>query len=203
MNIRIIGDVHGFIGNYIEIIEGVDKSIQLGDMGFKKEYNLMLRLMLEKEIKSVDHLFVPGNHDDYDHLPSNSLGDFGHKKIGQHKVMWIRGAMSIDKKLRTPNVDWWREEELSYKRGQDAIDLYNEILPDIVLSHDCPFKILSNLYGTVHKEVTITGQILDTCFEAHQPKMWLFGHHHQDRTFQVGRTTFKCLDELSYVDLEL
>ena len=51
MNIRIIGDVHGFIGNYIEIIEGVDKSIQLGDMGFKDKYNLMLRLMLEKEIK--------------------------------------------------------------------------------------------------------------------------------------------------------
>ena len=71
------------------------------------------------------------------------------------------------------------------------------------MSHDCPFNILSKLYGIVHKEVTITGQILDTCFEAHQPKMWLFGHHHQDKTFQIGRTTFKCLDELSYVDLEL
>ena len=117
--------------------------------------------------------------------------------------MWIRGAMSIDKRLRIPNIDWWQAEELSYNRGQDAIDLYNEILPDIVLSHDCPFKILSNLYGTAHKEVTITGQILDTCFEAHQPKMWLFGHHHQDKTFQIGKTTFKCLGELSHVDLEL
>lgn len=203
MNIRIIGDVHGLIWDYIEIIKGVDKSIQLGDMGFKNQYTFMQKLMLEKEIKSVDHLFVPGNHDDYNHLPSNSLGDFGHKKIGQHKVMWIRGALSIDKKLRTSDVDWWQEEELSYNRGQDAINLYNEILPDIVLSHNCPFKILSNLYGTAHKEVTITGQILDTCFEAHQPKMWLFGHHHQDKTFQIGRTTFKCLDELSYVDLEL
>ena len=203
MNIRIIGDVHGLIWDYIEIIKGVDKSIQLGDMGFKNQYTFMQKLMLEKEIKSVDHLFVPGNHDDYDHLPNNSLGDFGHKKIGQHKVVWIRGAMSIDKRLRIPNIDWWQAEELSYKRGQDAIDLYNEILPDIVLSHDCPFKILSNLYGTAHKEETITGQILDTCFEAHQPKMWLFGHHHQDKTFEVGRTTFKCLDELSYVDLEL
>tara|TARA_Y100000296_G_scaffold44929_1_gene51527 strand:- start:17 stop:628 length:612 start_codon:yes stop_codon:yes gene_type:complete len=203
MNIRIIGDVHGLIWDYIEIIKGVDKSIQLGDMGFKNQYTFMQKLMLEKEIKSVDHLFVPGNHDDYNHLPSNSLGDFGHKKIGQHKVMWIRGALSIDKKLRTSDVDWWREEELSYNRGQDAINLYNEILPDIVLSHNCPFKILSNLYGTAHKEVTITGQILDTCFEAHQPKMWLFGHHHQDKTFEIGRTTFKCLDELSYVDLEL
>jgi len=203
MNIRIIGDVHGLIWDYIEIIKGVDKSIQLGDMGFKNQYTFMQKLMLEKEIKSVDHLFVPGNHDDYNHLPSNSLGDFGHKKIGQHKVMWIRGALSIDKKLRTSDVDWWQEEELSYNRGQDAINLYNEILPDIVLSHNCPFKILSNLYGTAHKEVTITGQILDTCFEAHQPKMWLFGHHHQDKTFEIGRTTFKCLDELSYVDLEL
>jgi len=203
MNIRIIGDVHGLIWDYIEIIKGVDKSIQLGDMGFKNQYTFMQKLMLEKEIKSVDHLFVPGNHDDYNHLPSNSLGDFGHKKIGQHKVMWIRGALSIDKKLRTSDVDWWQAEELSYNRGQDAINLYNEILPDIVLSHNCPFKILSNLYGTAHKEVTITGQILDTCFEAHQPKMWLFGHHHQDKIFQIGRTTFKCLDELSYVDLEL
>ena len=203
MNIRIIGDVHGLIWDYIEIIKGVDKSIQLGDMGFKNQYTFMQKLMLEKEIKSDDHLFVPGNHDDYDHLPSNSLEEFGHKKIGQHKVMWIRGAMSIDKRLRIPNIDWWQAEELSYKRGQDAIDLYNEILPDIVLSHDCPFKILSNLYGTAHKEETITGQILDTCFEAYQPKMWLFGHHHQDKTFQIGRTTFKCLDELSHVDLEL
>ena len=203
MNIRIIGDVHGLIWDYIEIIKGVDKSIQLGDMGFKNQYTFMQKLMLEKEIKSVDHLFVPGNHDDYNHLPNNSLGDFGHKKIDQHKVMWIRGAMSIDKKIRIPNVDWWQAEELSYNRGQDAIDLYNEILPDIVLSHDCPFNILSKLYGTAHKEVTITGQILDTCFEAHQPKMWLFGHHHQDKTFQIGRTTFKCLGELSYVDLEL
>ena len=203
MNIRIIGDVHGLIWDYIEIIKVVDKSIQLGDMGFKNQYTFMQKLMHEKEIKSVDHLFVPGNHDDYNHLPSNSLGDFGHKKIGQHKVVWIRGAMSIDKRLRIPNVDWWQAEELSYNRGQDAIDLYNEILPDIVLSHDCPFKILSNLYGTAHKEVTITGQILDTCFEIHQPKMWLFGHHHQDKTFQIGKTTFKCLGELSHVDLEL
>ena len=203
MNIRIIGDVHGLIWDYIEIIKGTDRSIQLGDLGFKNQYAFMQKLMLEKEIKSVDHLFVPGNHDDYNHLPSNSLGDFGHKKIGQHKVVWIRGAMSIDKRLRIPNIDWWQAEELSYNRGQDAIDLYNEILPDIVLSHDCPFKILSNLYGTAHKEVTITGQILDTCFEIHQPKMWLFGHHHQDKTFQIGKTTFKCLGELSHVDLEL
>ena len=104
--------------------------------------------------------------------------------------------MSIDKRLRIPNIDWWQAEELSYKRGQDAIDLYNEILPDIVLSHDCPFKILSNLYGTAHKEETITGQILDTCFEAHQPKMWLFGHHH--KRLRIPNIDWWQAEELSY-----
>ena len=63
MNIRIIGDVHGLIWDYIEIIKGVDKSIQLGDMGFKNQYTFMQKLMLEKEKHEIarDTIYAESN----------------------------------------------------------------------------------------------------------------------------------------------
>ena len=63
--INIIGDVHGKVDEYKDIISNLDYSVQIGDMAF--DYS---------DIKIDDHhKILLGNHDNYDFLcPHEVLG---------------------------------------------------------------------------------------------------------------------------------
>jgi hypothetical protein len=80
--LRVIGDVHAQTDEenlasrhgrpYLELIAGVEYSVQLGDMGDTETYDQLVR-----EVDAGRHRFFPGNHETYDRLPPHSLGDFG------------------------------------------------------------------------------------------------------------------------------
>jgi len=195
---RIIGDVHGKIKKYKRIIEDPSYSVQLGDMGFKKEYK-----RLDHSEDSRNHRFIMGNHDDYDNIPEASLGDFGYScLLGGMTFFFARGAESVDKRYRTSGVDWWDKEEMDIPTGQKALYLYEKTMPTVMLTHDCPLEILSYFVTNSAKERgSRTNQLLQRMFEIHQPMVWFFGHHHQTRSFHLKGTMFQCLDELDYVDL--
>lgn len=40
---------------------------------------------------------------------------------------------------------------------------------------------------------TITGLLLQNMLEIHAPKLWVFGHFHQDKVFLYKNTLFVCL----------
>jgi Icc-related predicted phosphoesterase len=44
---------------------------------------------------------------------------------------------------------------------------------------------------------------LHMMFQEHQPKLWVFGHHHQSKDVQINGTRFVCLNELETMTLEL
>lgn len=201
--IRLIGDVHGEYHKYFSLIKKCDNSIQLGDMGF--DYS-PLRSMVNSEY----HRFIPGNHDNYDDLPEHSLGDFG-PVPGVKSSFFIRGALSIDKHLRIPRISWWREEELNWRQSEECLDYYENIKPDIVLSHDCPGEVieanpqwlnpphpLAKKYPHVH-----TRHLLSALFSIHQPKLWIFAHYHKSLDCKIGLTRFKCLDIMETFDFVL
>lgn len=177
----IIGDVHGKFDNYLELTKLAESSIQIGDMGFN--YSPLAEL-------SLNHRFIKGNHDNYEISDPHDLGDFGiHEGI-----FYIRGAASIDRMRRIEGKDWFADEQLSYARLQEVINLFESTKPKIVISHDCPQSMASLLCGI--QDTTLTRLALQTCFGLHQPELWIFGHHHRHVEDTFWGTKFVCLGEL-------
>lgn len=195
MSVTIIGDVHGKYRRYHEIIREKDRhpySVQLGDFGF--DYETL------KNVSPKNHVFIGGNHDNYDRVTviPNYLGDFGYMvNFNGINFFYYRGAYSIDRKYRTVGIDWWEKEQLGIEDFMTARKMYQEIKPDIVLTHEAPEEITPFLLepgSTIYQN--ITGWALNELFNAHQPKIWIFGHYHKSWQMKVNGTNFNCLNEL-------
>lgn len=205
--IRFIGDVHGSHKNgkwatYLDLIENVQNSVQIGDLGFAYWF------LQDEKVNEDNHKFFGGNHDNYDLYFNSpySLGDYGLKTLGNVSFYFVRGAFSVDHAWRTPHVNVWSNEELSQKEFKAIIDDYAEVKPDLMVTHDCPNsvrdKILSEGGGIGYGKIqTKTGQALQTMLELHAPKTWIFGHWHMKLEYQIGDTKFICLSELGYIDI--
>lgn len=207
-HLRLIGDVHGKISKYIPIAINAEHSIQIGDMGFRDSYELMRTCQLD----ATRHKFLPGNHDDYGVLPNEfSLPDFGVLEDTTFgKIFFVRGAFSIDKNHRTLGIDYFSNEELSYKTSLEAYELYMNEKPDIVLSHEGPTlatrkitspAILKEFGWNPSTFLTSTTRMLNTMLDSHVPKLWVFGHYHRPLDQVISGCRFICLAELQYYDL--
>lgn len=183
----IISDVHGKFPKYWELVKNESESLQLGDFGFKNAYEWYEKMNIPQ------HKILGGNHDYY---PRKDLmiGDYGLTTVKGVDIFYVRGADSIDKRLRIEGRDWFREEELSIREMNSAIDLYEQIKPDLIVTHDCPQLVMEKLFG--YKEKSVTRQGLQGMFEIHQPSFWIFGHHHLDLNQIINGTNFVCLGEL-------
>ena len=74
----------------------------------------------------------------------------------------------------------------------------------IVISHDCPTSIYVHVMTNPDKaKGSQTSKLLQALYDIHQPDAWYFGHHHRRLTVEVGQTTFECLGELDYLDIEV
>src|SRR5688572_26164892 len=143
MKVRLVGDVHGMTKQYYNLVKDMPSSIQVGDLGFN--YDILCQLAHTK------HKVIPGNHDNYDlvdHYP-HMLNGFGlHDHLGL-KFFYVRGAFSIDWKKRLQldsfhnTKSWWNEEQLPVANLYAALELYETVKPDIVITHECPRSIVS------------------------------------------------------------
>jgi Icc-related predicted phosphoesterase len=111
-------------------------------------------------------------------------------------IMTVRGAYSIDQSVRIEGVNWWRNEEISYKKMEEIIKFYEGMKPKIMTTHECPQSIRDYLFGI--KERSITSMALETMFQIHQPDLWIFGHHHISKNEIINGTKFICLEELQF-----
>lgn len=209
---RFIGDVHGHIDEYIALAGQVDESIQVGDMGVgfpgvrsRKRDEKLAEFQL-----TGDHRFIRGNHDNPYECgikPGYIYDGFVDQERG---MMFIGGAFSIDLGVRTVGYDMWSDEELSYTRLTELTALYEHVKPRIVVTHDCPESVATdmffadgNMWGPQIR--TRTGAALQAMFEIHQPELWVFGHWHVSKAYRRPDTptTFICLGELAYCDIQI
>lgn len=213
VTLRIIGDIHGHTYKnkgrsidakcydrcYLSLIDGVDYSIQLGDLGWREDVECM------KQVDSKRHRLIMGNHCDYDNILPHSLGDYGVSYHGGLKFFFIRGELSVDKKWRKdngPSKTWWNQEELDWEELTKMVELYEQEKPDIVLSHGCPSVIFDKgvITNNWKLEPSRTAKALSAAWLTHHPRLHLFGHHHNNITIDHEGTRFMCLQELRYVD---
>src|SRR6266404_2664369 len=138
MSITIIGDVHGFTKTYQKWLRNnldpEQRSIQIGDMGLGFA-GVGLPAPGQPPLGD-SHKFFRGNHDSPEkcRAHANYLGDYGY--LEEDGIFWVAGAFSIDRAYRIEGVSWWADEELSYAELGKATDLYREVKPRFVLSHE-------------------------------------------------------------------
>jgi predicted phosphodiesterase len=200
MAITLIGDVHGKYERYHRIIRQTERypyTLQIGDLGF--QYDTL------QNVDSTRHMVLPGNHDNYDkcYNYSHFLGDYGYTRLNDVEFFYYRGAYSIDKQYRTVGLSWWADEQVSIDQFTKARELYREIKPRIVITHECPQNIAAQMINPGDRIYeNMTGWALQELLNIHEPEYWFFGHWHRSRIIQYGRTTFRCLDELEVCDVQ-
>lgn len=207
---RFIGDIHGEYGTYFQTLQmTTGNSVQVGDFGIG--FGPVPENILHAQ-ETGQHRFIRGNHDNPNTCPlyRGYITDGTIETFGNTKVMYIGGAMSIDKDWRTPGVTWWHNEELSYADLMMLTDKYTNEKPDIMITHECPDGVVDELLGSVipgfrrfPDSGSITRDAFQRMLELHKPKIWIFGHWHENIRYQIGPTLFVCLGCHSYIDVDM
>lgn len=205
MTIRFIGDIHGKITPYMDLIECNHDTVQVGDFGFgflsERQLDRLNATLTERD------RFIRGNHDDPDAIAKhpNWIEDGHYDPIRQ--IMYIGGAWSIDYAYRTPGLDWWAGEELSIPELMRMHAIYEYNCPRVVVTHDCPSEVAKALFGFPNDfgnyKPTRTSEALEGMWLRHRPEVWIFGHWHTRRDMVFEGTRFICLEELGHIDLDL
>jgi predicted phosphodiesterase len=197
--VRFIGDIHGDFDTYRKIINDAEKSVQVGDYGVG-----FPGYTAPKDI-SMDHRYIRGNHDNPEACRSDPrwIQDGTVEKTKYGPIMYIGGAWSIDKDSRTPGINWWFDEELSYSEMEVIAVKYAEIRPSILCTHDIPYSINRKLFDNGMDIKTKTAMFFDDLYKIHKPGLNLFGHWHLQRNEVIDGTQFVCLPEFGYVDIDL
>lgn len=214
---RIVGDIHGNFNEYDVFIlnlrgmrhrgEAPERSIQVGDFGIGFYSPYWHESVRDWQKLHSTQRFIRGNHDD----PAMCKTMPGYIPDGtvEGDVMYIGGAWSIDRAMRTEGKDWWPDEELSMQELEALIDVYRETKPRVMFTHDCPEQIAWDMFvsrgsrfGMKHHK-TRTGQALQSMWEYHQPEMWFFGHWHETRDLTLNGTKFQCVGEMDAIDVEI
>ncbi len=205
--IAIIGDVHGETNKYMKLLDRHKYTVQVGDLGFN--YNCL------RHRDPECHKFFQGNHDNYNAVrPPHCLGDYGVRELNGIKFFFIRGAFSIDwryrveHEMKTGQKAWWKEEQLTHSQMQKCFEAYEEAKPDFVISHSCPVSVGRRIGNkSILREfgfdpdtfTTYTQELLQACFDIHQPKLWTFGHFHKPHRLTEKGTVFRCVPTLCAV----
>lgn len=192
---RFIGDVHGLVPLYRATIENCPRSIQVGDFGIGID-----GVEFPKGL-GPEHRFIRGNHDNPELCATEShwIPD----GTVEGSTMVVGGAWSFEHGSRTPGKNWWPNEELSGQELEVVIERYTDTKPRVMVTHDCPERLLQDIF---HKEDVIgtaTGYAFDEMLRQHRPELWIFGHHHRSVDRTIEGTRFICLDEGDFVDVDL
>lgn len=154
--------------------------------------------------------FIDGNHEDH-----NSLNKYQDGKINELKkniffcsrgsslvlpdgrrILFIGGAKSIDKNMRTPGVDWFAEETISNSDFKKCMD-YDRI--DIVISHTCPEYFAPDLItGNMSKIYDPSCLALNEILNKYKPPRWFFGHFHLYINKIYNNCNWTCLNYLGH-----
>jgi hypothetical protein len=202
MKIKLIGDIHQsstyFHTDYIP-----ENSIQVGDLGF--DYSFFAKNSFG--IPKGKRFFIDGNHDFFPVLNINADAPYRvttglyHIPRGfvSDKTLFIGGANSIDKYLRTEGRDWWPEECLSLIQFERIMNIDQEI--HTIVAHDCPLFIYPEL--GIKDAKSSHAYALEEIFKKFKPKQYICGHHHQNKEVNLDGCKFNILGIAAIKEFDL
>lgn len=213
--VRFIGDVHGKFGRYKTLLaDSPYPTIQVGDMGLgfrNRATGAWSSNPPYDQMAAGGHLFIRGNHDSPGACARHSQWIKDGTVVDD--MMFIGGALSIDKEYRTEGFSWWADEELPQQRLDALVHECAIVKPKIMVTHECPESIAEIIVGRIPdlrggrikldpRFASRTRVAFQEMFEAHQPKLWIFGHWHVPLDEAVAGTRFICLPELAFIDID-
>ena len=223
MRAAFIGDIHAnefFLWHVLQytVDKGVDVLLPVGDFGYKYRPNFMKMVCDHLKANKQKMYVTMGNHDDYDFVANNTkkvsgktfraydsnLFFFdrpGYITLGNTTIMSVGGAVSIDRELRTPGIDWWYQELPSYMEIFNTCSLAENVTPGIMITHDIPllaFEALAlpaiKLSESVRYDDRQFKKFLEHVVLAAHPKRVIAGHYHLRWAQIVDGIEFDILD---------
>jgi hypothetical protein len=192
MKFIFLGDVHCNIQHCINVAKKNpdSKIIQVGDFGV----GFVPTNYLQANLPENFYFFV-GNHDNRQEAKNleYNLGDFGE---AFKKFFFVSGAESYDKENRIMGVNWWPDEQLTYKQADKCLVKWIKSKCKVLVAHDCPQSL-------VNFERSLTRNLLQAMVDARKPELIIHGHHHFSRKIDIDGITVKSLaiDETYDVDI--
>jgi hypothetical protein len=122
---------------------GLRVIVHLGDFGIwpgRDGHDYLTALTGALADADAELWFVDGNHEDFSQLARLQPGPDGRSPVTDriwHGREWLAlgGAVSVDRALRTAGVNWWPEEEITWRQAGAVIDAGHA---DVMVTHDCP-----------------------------------------------------------------
>lgn len=129
-------------------LQGCDAVLHLGDFGFWPRHDQLLTQGFYKGVMDYcrqSHLrlyWLDGNHEHHELLNPGMGNDVIRHLPRGHRWQWwnktwmaVGGGVSVDKKYRRPQIDWFPEETLTPRQFEHCM---RDGAVDIIVSHDCP-----------------------------------------------------------------
>lgn len=222
----------------------VDTMIQVGDFGYWPRDQMGLQFLKatskDAKEKGITIHWVDGNHEDHGELPhdpdvsredevalldgwTEPVDYFGNliwhprgtvSELDGKRILWMGGAVSVDKPYRTPGVSWFEDEVPSQKQWDRA---FSQDPVDIMVAHDAPAEVplrgmpdhyirddLLQASGNMQKQLSLLAGWV-------KPALYVHGHWHERKTTQLpgmlveslGHDTDYLENQLIFVDTDL
>ena len=217
----LLGDIHGSFSHLEYIINNtVEKNIiQVGDFGLGfKELEADL-----KTLKRIDDLLlheskelyvIRGNHDNpkfwdgsYEDKFNNIylVEDYAVHYIEDKKILFMGGAVSIDRLQRVAGKSWWLLEGFDYNEDKltDILKFAGGV--DMVVTHTSPSFCHPRGFNSLVHSFAYEDKTLLTDLKAERAEMdraysvicsygkpshWFYGHFHSDVHEEIDGTKF-------------
>lgn len=208
MKVRYVGDIHGDYVAHLRAVRDTEASVQVGDWGFgfgTRGDADFVDMLLDDE--PGNHRMIRGNHDDLNEALKSKhfIKDGTVEQIGDYKVMYVGGALSIDRMWRTEGLDYWSNEELSQSELGEMINIYAKEKPDVMVCHECPesipYFIKPDEYNP-NQWPSRTRWAFEHMHTFHAPKLWIFGHWHAKLDLTHQGTRFILLHINQAIDVD-
>jgi len=213
----ILGDIHGHTQGGFDHLKWLLKTrisdsniIQVGDFGLTRNIRYMVRTLLELNEalgETGNKMYVcRGNHDNPafwngTHLYENIelVPDYDTRVIEGKTILFIGGAISVDRKDRIDTGNVWFPDE-GYVLRKDKLATFKDV--DIVVTHTAPkFAFPQTLSGIPENYIKADHTLLQECArermdltetydilkENNNITNWVYGHFHTNEvTFHDG-----------------
>lgn len=226
MSVIIAGDIHGEIGILNTLInkKRPTELIACGDFGiweckhfmkFRKKGITSGYLHEHIKTNGTKIYFCDGNHEDHNFLDSLRMKNDDRREpieITENifycprgstvelsdgtKTLFMGGAESIDKAVRTAGHDWFPQEVIT-DTDMKKLPVGEKI--DMVISHTCPSFCQRMLKLPKLEATWLNNKYFDpSCvhltevYNIFKPKQWYFGHFHVEDNFYIyGRRRYQ------------
>lgn len=218
--IVLAGDWHADATHAVRVIDaaadaGVIGILQVGDFGYWPRHpqgrDFLVKVAARCVERGVSVWFADGNHEDHSRLdhrraehpvsvapsvwwvPRGTVVEWAGRR-----VMFMGGAVSVDRPRRVAGIDWFQEEaptvaqiERALANGPVDVVVAHEGLPDTPLVSTYGGYIPPEIAAHADRVRGLMGGIAD----ALRPEIWVHGHWHHRMSARRNGTVVECLDE--------